>query len=110
MAPRGSSARVRNSSRHVIYHHRRAGKLLYKRISSAGRAGLHGPWAARRQQGHRQHLVAPTGWRGRNAPGMGTLVPAGLCPHARSGVDVWYVNRCSATAATVLQGAGCGDM
>lgn len=51
MAPHGSSAQVRNSSRHAIYHRRRSGKLLYKRISSAGRAGeagLHGPWAARR--------------------------------------------------------------
>lgn len=110
VAPRGSGARVRNSSRHVIYHRRRAGKLLYKRISSAGRAGLHGPWAASRRRGHRRHLVAPTGWAGRNALGTGNLVPAGLCPRARSGVDVQYINRSSATAAAVLQGAGCGDM
>lgn len=83
MAPRSSSARVRNSSRHAIYHRRRSGKLLYKRISSAGRAGevgLHGPWAVRRGRGHRWHPAASTGWEGRKALGMGPPVPAGLCP------------------------------
>ena len=85
MAPHGFSARVRNSSRRAIYHRRRSGKLLYKCISSTGRAeeaGLHWTWAARRGWGHRRPPVAPTRWGGRKAPGMGTLVPAGFCPRA----------------------------
>lgn len=35
----GDSDQVRNSSRHAIYHRRCSWKLLYKCISSAGRAG-----------------------------------------------------------------------